>query len=165
MKKNNMNKGFTLVELIVVLVILAILAAILVPALLGYIDNARSKQIVLNARSAMIAAQAEMSSIYGQKNGMPKDIEKQSHKDSIDLTADFAGIGCAALTVGTDTDWADANKTDGVSATKTDHHEAFTIVYVYFKDTAGEEIWFDGGSWVDVDPASSITNLKKYVVK
>ena len=32
MKKN--NKGFTLVELIVVLVILAILAAILVPALL-----------------------------------------------------------------------------------------------------------------------------------
>ena len=35
------NKGFTLVELIVVLVILAILAAILVPALLGYIDKAK----------------------------------------------------------------------------------------------------------------------------
>ena len=46
MKKNN-NKGFTLVELIVVLVILAILAAILVPALLGYIDRAREKQYVL----------------------------------------------------------------------------------------------------------------------
>ena len=43
MKKTN-NKGFTLVELIVVLVILAILAAILVPALLGYIDKAREKQ-------------------------------------------------------------------------------------------------------------------------
>ena len=50
MKKNN-NKGFTLVELIVVLVILAILAAILVPALLGYIDRAREKQYVLNAKS------------------------------------------------------------------------------------------------------------------
>ena len=44
MKKfKNDNKGFTLVELIVVLVILAILAAILVPALLGYIDEARNK--------------------------------------------------------------------------------------------------------------------------
>ena len=59
MKKNN-NKGFTLVELIVVLVILAILAAILVPALLGYIDRARQKQYVLNAKSALTATQAEM---------------------------------------------------------------------------------------------------------
>ena len=59
MKKKMNNKGFTLVELIVVLVILAILAAILVPALLGYIDSARNKQTLLNARSAMTAAQAE----------------------------------------------------------------------------------------------------------
>ena len=39
--KRKKDKGFTLVELIVVLVILAILAAILVPALLGYIDRAK----------------------------------------------------------------------------------------------------------------------------
>lgn len=35
------KRGFTLVELIVVLVILALLAALLVPALTGYIDKAR----------------------------------------------------------------------------------------------------------------------------
>ena len=36
----NKEKGFTLVELIVVLAILATLAAIMVPSLTGYIDKA-----------------------------------------------------------------------------------------------------------------------------
>lgn len=58
------NKGFTLVELIVVLVILAILAAILVPALLGYIDKAREKQELLNAKNCLTAVQAELSERY-----------------------------------------------------------------------------------------------------
>lgn len=64
--KRKKDKGFTLVELIVVLVILAILAAILVPALLGYIDRAKEKQYVLNAKSALTATQAEFSSMYGE---------------------------------------------------------------------------------------------------
>ena len=42
--KKNRKKGFTLVELIVVLVILAILAALLIPALTGYIDKARKSK-------------------------------------------------------------------------------------------------------------------------
>ncbi len=65
---NNKNKGFTLVELIVVLVILAILAAILVPALLGYIDEARSKEDMLAAKNIMNAAQAELSAAYAKRS-------------------------------------------------------------------------------------------------
>ena len=67
MKKN--NKGFTLVELIVVLVILAILAAILVPALLGYIDKARQGQYAEEAHSVMVAAQAYETEQYAKSGG------------------------------------------------------------------------------------------------
>lgn len=63
MKKN--NKGFTLVELIVVLVILAILAAILTPALLGYIDRARSEKDYSTAQTVRVAAQAMIDQQYG----------------------------------------------------------------------------------------------------
>ena len=48
--KENKKKGFTLVELIVVLVILAILAALLIPALTGYIDKAKNKSVVAETR-------------------------------------------------------------------------------------------------------------------
>lgn len=63
MKKN--NKGFTLVELIVVLVILAILAAILTPALLGYIDRARAEKDYSTAQTIRVAAQAAIDQAYG----------------------------------------------------------------------------------------------------
>ena len=66
-KKCRNNKGFTLVELIVVLVILAILAAILVPALLGYIDEAKKKQYLLDARNLFMATQSKLSEIYAQR--------------------------------------------------------------------------------------------------
>lgn len=56
-KRRSKKGGFTLVELIVVLVILAILAALLIPALTGYIDKAKQKKIVAETRQCVMAAQ------------------------------------------------------------------------------------------------------------
>lgn len=63
--KKNSKKGFTLVELIVVLVILAILAALLIPALTGYIDKAKEKQIIAETRQVVMAAQTLVDEVYG----------------------------------------------------------------------------------------------------
>lgn len=58
--------GFTLVELIVVLVILAILAALLIPALTGYIDKAKEKNAVAECRQVVMAAQTLYDEAYGK---------------------------------------------------------------------------------------------------
>ena len=60
------NKGFTLVELIVVLVILAILAAALVPSLLGYIDRARESKYFEEGHAIYTALQVVEDEQYAK---------------------------------------------------------------------------------------------------
>ena len=79
-KRRSRKGGFTLVELIVVLVILAILAALLIPALTGYIDRAKEKNVIAETRQAVMAAQTLYDEAYAgvAKNGKvttPTDTE------------------------------------------------------------------------------------------
>lgn len=58
--------GFTLVELIVVLAILAILATLLIPTMTGYIDKANEEKIIAETRMAVMAAQTVVSENYAR---------------------------------------------------------------------------------------------------
>ncbi|WP_294714878.1 prepilin-type N-terminal cleavage/methylation domain-containing protein [uncultured Gemmiger sp.] len=58
------ESGFTLVELIVVLVILATLAALLVPSLTGCIDKARQNAVIAKARAVLVASQVVVTEAY-----------------------------------------------------------------------------------------------------
>lgn len=83
-KRRSKKGGFTLVELIVVLVILAILAALLIPALTGYINKAKEKKVIAETRMAVMAVQTMNSDYYAAKN---KDIDWTKLTD--DQTKEF----------------------------------------------------------------------------
>ena len=68
MVKKQKQKGFTLVELIVVLVILSILAALLVPSLTGYIEKTRKTEVVAETRAITQAAQVILNETYATDN-------------------------------------------------------------------------------------------------
>lgn len=70
------KKGFTLVELIVVIVIIGILLAILVPGMFKYIQKAKDKQILVDARTAYLDIQMAAQEAYGANGITGADVEK-----------------------------------------------------------------------------------------
>lgn len=84
------KKGFTLVEIIIVLVILAILAAMLIPALTGYIDKAAEADAVSEAKGAFTAAQTTLSEYYATN---PLDVTARITKKANPQKLNGEGVG------------------------------------------------------------------------
>lgn len=79
LKKIN-QKGFTLVEIIVVLVILALLIGALVPSLIGFINEAQAKKYLPEVRQIYIAAQGAVT----EQCAVNSDFEKSATQFKLD---------------------------------------------------------------------------------
>lgn len=123
LKKHN-KKGFTLVELLVVLVILAILAAAIIPSMMGFIDRAKKESVAAEQRSVILAAQIQVNEMYGkgilEKLGTGGSLEIKDtgssssnptieYLEAIRTTADLPGT-IESVTVTKNTQGTDENK-------------------------------------------------------
>lgn len=79
--------GFTLVELIVVLVILGVLATFAVPALTGYIDSAKEKQAVSEAQACVMTA----TRLGAQNYALVQNASITGKSDGADALTSWAG--------------------------------------------------------------------------
>lgn len=69
LKKN--KKGFTLVEIIVVLLIIGILLAITIPSIMGYVGKAKDAQLEADARTGFVGAQTIVAREVGKGVTVP----------------------------------------------------------------------------------------------
>ncbi len=116
-KKVNNRKGFTLIELIVVIAIIAILAAVLIPRFTGFTDNAREKSAISDTRNILLALEAKDS-----EDGLAAST---SAADAKTIVQEYAGKDI----IGTNTISAVTKGTDGLSFTfaKTIGSSVYTV--------------------------------------
>ena len=177
------KRAFTLVELIVVLVILAVIAAMLVPALTGYIRKAKKAQCIYAADEARIAAQAVMSEFYGITDGHNwptgvnvywdgRKVSGKSYREWGDRVLELMGRGRGkannepyifvfAVGYPNDTTLSDA--------------ERYTVYYVgYVEDENSPAVFYVNGEWIYTYPTDencqyikkvgSGANIRNYII-
>lgn len=79
----NLKKGFTLVELVVVIAIIGVLAAVLIPSMLTYIQKSRLKTANANAKTAYNAAAEYVAEATIEGKGLVAALEDFTQGNSI----------------------------------------------------------------------------------
>lgn len=151
------KKGFTLIEMIVVIVIIGILLAILVPGMFKYIQKAKDKQILVDARTAYLDVQMAAQEAYGANGITGSEVktvfEKISNASGTETVTVNGDKNSASITVTID---IPANGTLTVNEIDADTGKVEAMTYISGK----RMVTMTGGVWKEVEsaPADGKTN-------
>lgn len=143
MKKKMNRKGFTLVEIIVVLVIIAIMAAFAIPAYTGFVDRAKQSEVLASGRVILVAAQTAAQETYSKDGSLTAAdaTDQATLLGLIETYSKITGVGKAADTSG-------LNYTVTVSTTG-------EVTGITYTDGTYQAV-YSGGDWTTSKPATPI---------
>ena len=141
MLKNLKNKkGFTLIEIVIVIVIIAILAAMLVPSLFLWVDNANKKSFLEAANTVKNSTLTVMTEAYAAD----KEFKWE----------DVSALVGKKVNAATDTDYTvEGGPADGAKVTSN------TLTTITVKNSKYQVTWTEAtSSWGDVGDVTASGN-------
>ena len=159
MRKNTKKKGFTLVELVIVLVILSVISAIAVPFFMNYWKKAEFQKNEANAKTVYLAAESRLT--YYRNSGQWEDFKKEilaegmPYTDASQVTAEVTdeegnGLQTVAQTSGADLKgriYAITLDAKSQSDSQNADNPVLELLEDYIYDTG----FFDGSIAIEID--------------